>query len=214
MRTDELIQILSTNLKPIERGHLTRSIALAVAAGALAALALALLALGMRPDLHSARAVGYLLLKLAFTLGIAVTSALLLARLVRPGGEEMTPMTVAAIPFGAIVLLAILSIAADPKPHGEAILTGEMWLECLVSIPIIAIVPFALIVWVVRRVAAPTDLPGTGAAAGLVGGGVSAMGYAFHCSEDSVPFVALWYGGTIALCSLAGAMLGRRLLRW
>ena len=93
-------------------------------------------------------------------------------------------------------------------------LVGHMWLECLVSIPIIAVVPFAVLVWAVRRFAAPTDLVRTGALVGLVAGGISAMGYALHCMDDSVPFVALWYGGTIASCTLAGAVLGPRLLRW
>ena len=45
-------------------------------------------------------------------------------------------------------------------------------------------------------------------------GGVSAMAYALHCTDDSLPFVAVWYGGTIVLCTLAGAALGPRLLRW
>jgi hypothetical protein len=90
---------------------------------------------------------------------------------------------------------------------------GDQWLECLLSIPIIAIVPFAAVVWAVRRTA-PTDLVRAGALAGLVAGGVSAAGYALHCTDDSLPFVALWYGGTIALCTFAGAMLGPRLLRW
>lgn len=45
-------------------------------------------------------------------------------------------------------------------------------------------------------------------------GGVSATGYALHCTDDSLAFVALWYGGTIALCTVAGATLGLRLLRW
>jgi len=43
---------------------------------------------------------------------------------------------------------------------------------------------------------------------------MSATGYALHCVDDTVPFVALWYGGTIALCTVAGAALGPRLLRW
>jgi len=43
---------------------------------------------------------------------------------------------------------------------------------------------------------------------------VSAMGYALHCTDDSLPFIAVWYGGTIVLCTLAGAALGPRLLRW
>jgi len=90
---------------------------------------------------------------------------------------------------------------------------GDNWLECLLSIPLIAIVPFAAIIWAVRQ-AAPTDLVRTGALAGLVAGGVSATAYAFHCTDDSLPFVALWYGGTVVLCAIAGAALGPRLLRW
>jgi hypothetical protein len=49
--------------------------------------------------------------------------------------------------------------------------------------------------------------------AGLIAGGMSAMAYALPCTEDSFPFVAVWYGGTIVLCTLAGAALGPRLLR-
>ena len=90
---------------------------------------------------------------------------------------------------------------------------GDNWLECLLSIPLIAIVPFAAIVWAVRQTA-PTDLVRAGALAGLAAGGVSATAYALHCTDDSLPFVAVWYGGTIALCTLAGATLGPRLLRW
>jgi hypothetical protein len=90
---------------------------------------------------------------------------------------------------------------------------GDQWLECLVSIPIIAIVPFAAIISAVRK-AAPTNLVYTGAFSGLVAGGVSAIAYALHCTDDSLPFVALWYGGTIVLCTVAGAILGPRLLRW
>jgi hypothetical protein len=45
-------------------------------------------------------------------------------------------------------------------------------------------------------------------------GAVSATGYALHCVDDSLPFVALWYGGTIAICTLAGALVGPRLRRW
>ncbi len=33
---------------------------------------------------------------------------------------------------------------------------------------------------------------GTAGVAGLVAGSLSAAGYALHCADDSVPFVALW----------------------
>jgi hypothetical protein len=117
------------------------------------------------------------------------------------------------MPFLVIVFLAAISLGFAPSSHWNKMIVGDEWLECLLSIPIIAIVPFAIAIWAVRR-AAPTNLARAGAFAGLIAGGVSAMAYALHCTDDSLPFVAVWYGGTIVLCTLAGAALGPRLLRW
>ena len=122
-------------------------------------------------------------------------------------------MAVVVAPFVAIVLLAAISLAFAPITYWDDMIVGDRWLECLLSIPVIAIVPFAAIIWALRR-AAPTDLVRAGALAGLIAGAVSATGYALHCVDDSLPFVALWYGGTIVICTIAGAMLGPRLLRW
>jgi hypothetical protein len=122
-------------------------------------------------------------------------------------------MTFVAAPFVATVLLAAISLAFAPISHWDSMIVGDRWLECLLSIPVIAIVPFAVIIWALRRMA-PTDLVRAGALGGLVAGAISATGYALHCSDDSLPFVALWYGGTIAICTAAGALLGPRLLRW
>lgn len=214
MRTDELIDMLSTNVEPVKRGQVTRTLGIAVAIGAAGALGSALVALGVRQDLNSPGALGFLLLKLAFTGGVVVVASRFLIRLARPGGERKRRSALALAPFAAIVLLAALSLGSAPRSHWDEMVVHDIWLECLVSIPIIAIVPFAVLVWAVRRFAAPTDLGRTGAFVGLTAGGVSAMGYALHCTGDSLPFIALWYGGTIALCTLAGAMLGPRLLRW
>jgi hypothetical protein len=117
------------------------------------------------------------------------------------------------MPFLFIVIVAAISLGLAPSSHWDKMVRGDEWLECLLSIPIIAIVPFAISIWAVRR-AAPTNLARAGAFAGLAAGGVSAMAYALHCTDDSLPFVAVWYGGTIVLCTLAGAALGPRLLRW
>lgn len=214
MRTDELIDLLSTNVEPVDPHQISRGLGLAVAAGAAASLVAMVLALGVRTDLHEARALTFFLAKLAFTLGVVVVAYVYLTRLARPGGERKTRPALVTLPFAGIVLLAALSLAFAPRAHWEEMIVGDMWLECFVSIPVIAIVPFAFLVWTVRRMAAPTDLVGTGALVGLAAGGVSAMGYALHCTDDTLPFIAVWYGGTIALCTLAGAMLGPRLLRW
>ncbi len=213
MKTDDLIALLSTHVEPADHRQVGRAIGTAVAAGLGATLLLMLLAFGIRTDLASAEALIYLPLKLVFTIAIVILTAITLARLARPGGERRTPLAWAAVPFIAMALLAAVSFTYIPSQHWKGMIIGDQWLECLLSIPIIAILPFAVIVWAVRKMA-PTDLVRTGALAGLAAGGVSATGYALHCTDDSLPFVALWYGGTIVLCTIAGAMLGPRLLRW
>ena len=213
MKTEDLISVLSTGVEPVHRGLVNRSVGVALALGALAALAAVLVGLGVRADLTTPRAVIFLVLKLAFALGTVGAASVYLTRLARPGGERRISIGLAAVPFAAIMLLAAISLGQAPSSHWDKMMMGGQWLECLLSIPIIAVAPFAVIIWAVRK-AAPTNLVRTGAFSGLVAGGVSAVAYALHCTDDSLPFVALWYGGTIVLCTLAGAVLGPRLLRW
>jgi hypothetical protein len=213
MKTDELVEMLSISAKPVDRTSLVRTLSLAGAASGIAALVIACVVFGVRADLMEARALTFLFVKLAFTVGIVGLALVYLTRLARPGGERRTRPFLVALPFLAIIALAAVSLGLAPRSHWDAMILGDEWLECLLSVPIIAIVPFAISIWAVRR-GAPTDLARTGAVAGLVAGGVSAMAYALHCTDDSLPFVAVWYGGTIALCTLAGAALGPRLLRW
>jgi hypothetical protein len=213
MKTDELIQMLSAHVDPVDHRRTVRTIAAAVAAGAAVVLMVAVVVLGLRSGLDDIRSFAPVLLKVAFALALLVPASIFLIRLARPGGERGTSLALLGFPFLAIVLIAAFSLAMAPSAHWSGMVAGRDWLECFVSIPLIAIVPFAFLIWAVRR-AAPTDLARTGAVVGLVAGCLSAAGYALHCVDDSVPFVALWYGGTIALCTFAGWKLGPRLLRW
>jgi hypothetical protein len=213
MKTDDLITLLSTNPEPVDRNAVVRPFWLAIVAGSIVALGLTLVGLGFRSDLIVTRALIFLAVKLAFALAVVALALLYLTKLARPGGEhKISPFLVAA-PFLVIVGLAAISLGSAPRSRWDSMIVGDQWLECLLSIPIIAIVPFAISIWAVRK-AAPTNLVRAGAFAGLVAGGVSAMAYALHCADDSLPFIALWYGGTVVLCTLAGAALGPRLLRW
>ncbi len=213
MKTDDLVALLSTNPELVDRSSVVRTLCVALTAGMVVALGIAFVGLGVRSDLMTTRALGFLIVKVAFAVGIVSLALVYLTRLARPGGERKTPSFLVAMPFLVIVFLAAISLWFAPSSHWDEMIVGDQWLECLLSIPIIAIVPFAISIWAVRR-AAPTNLVRTGAVAGLIAGGVSAMAYALHCTDDSLPFVAVWYGGTILLCTLAGAALGPRLLRW
>ena len=213
MKTDDLITLLSTNLEPVDRKAVSRTLWVALSAGLIAAIGLALAGLGLRSDLTTTRALVFLAVKLAFAIGIVGLAMVYLTRLARPGGERRISPILVVLPFLAIVALAAISLGAAPRSYWDRMIVGDDWLECLLSIPIIAIVPFAISIWAVRQ-SAPTNLVRAGAFAGLIAGGVSAIGYALHCTDDSLPFIAVWYGGTIVLCTLAGAALGPRLLRW
>jgi hypothetical protein len=213
MKTEDFVALLSTNLEPVDRGVVVRTLCLASGAGAIMALGIAFLGLGFRSDMAATRALVFLAVKLAFAIGIVGLAIVYLTRLTRPGGERNISAFLIVAPFLAIVILAAISLGSAPRAHWDRMIVGDQWLECLISIPIIAIVPFAASIWAVRK-GAPTNLVRAGAFAGLLAGGVSAIGYALHCTDDSLPFIAVWYGGTIVLCTLAGAVLGPLLLRW
>lgn len=213
MKTDELVRLLSTNVEVTDTRRVLRELILAVTAGTLAALAIVLVARGVRPDIHDLHALAFLVLKVGLGIGVVAGGSIYLVRLARPGGERtMTPM-VASWPLVAVGLLAAAGLMAAPLWHWRGMAMGDAWVECLMSIPLIAIVPFAAVVWALRRMA-PTDLVRAGAFAGLVAGGISTIGYGLHCMGDSLPFIAVWYGATLLLCTLTGALLGPRLLRW
>ncbi len=213
MKTDDLVEMLSANVDAIDRQQMSRTLAGAVALGAMVALGAALVVLGGRTDIRSDGAMTLLVAKLIFAGAVTGFAFSCLIKLARPGAHRRGWMALVALPFVGIIGLATDSLVEAPLEHWQMLLMGDEWLECVLSIPVIAVVPFALVVWATRQ-AAPTHLRGAGALAGLVAGGLSAIGYALHCTADSLPFVAIWYSGTILLCTLAGAVLGPRLLRW
>jgi hypothetical protein len=213
MKTEELIDVLSTNIEPVDTQKVTRTLQIAILAGLALALITGIAALGVRLDLRDTGAFAFLGLKVAFGVAVTVLGSHYLLKHARPGGEMRSWISLAGVPFVAVMALGGISLMSAPASHWDHMMMGQSWLECLVSIPIIAVVPFAIIMWAVRT-AAPTDLTRTGALAGLVAGGLSAVAYALHCTDDFLPFVALWYGGTIVLCTFAGAALGPRILRW
>jgi hypothetical protein len=213
MRTDDLIDVLSADLAPVDHRRTSRWLSFAIAAGILVVIAIVFGVLGPRPDVTNVASWIPALFKIATTAVVLIPASVYLIRLSRPGGEHGASLALVLLPFAAVITLASLSIAAGSSEHARLALFSDEWIECIVSIPLIAIVPFAVITWVVRQMA-PTDLARTGAFVGLVAGCISAIGYAFHCANDTVPFFAVWYGGTIALCTFAGWKLGPKLLRW
>jgi len=162
----------------------------AVGVGGLVALAAALIILGSRTDMRGGEVIAWVIAKLVFAGVVTVLAFFYLIRLARPGKHWSGCMALVALPFVGIGVLASMSLALAPASHWKTTILDDQWLECHLSITLIAMVPFALVTRPMRE-AAPTNLRRAGVLTGLIAGGLSAAGYALHCTADLVPFVAI-----------------------
>lgn len=213
MKTDQLIDMLSTNVEPVKSGQVSKRLLWALAIGGAASFCVMLATVGLRTAATGGIQVRFLALKLLFMLSVVGIGTALLMKLIRPGQEGRKLFAVIFLPFLAIGFAGIVGLALEPSAAWRQMILGTQMVTCLVCIPLFAIVPFAALIWALRK-GAPTNLKRTGAIAGLVAGALGAAAYAFYCCDDSLPFIALWYGGMVALCAWIGARLGPRLLRW
>ncbi len=213
MKTDQLIDMLSTNVEPVKTGQVWKPLIWALAIGGVASFCVMLATVGLRTEAAGVSHLGFLALKVLFMLSLVGVGTALLIKLIRPGQDGRKLFTFIFLPFLAAGLAGIVALALEPSAAWHPMILGTQWVTCLYCIPLFAIVPFAVLIWALRK-GAPTNLKRTGAIAGLVAGAVGATAYAFHCPDDSLPFIAVWYGAMILLCAWIGARLGPRLLRW
>lgn len=213
MKTDKLIDALSTNLEPVGRGGMGRWLVLALVAGGALTFCMMLATVGPRLGGDNSGHMGFLASKLLFALSVVITGAVFLIRSVHPGQDGRRPILLLSILLLAAGLLGVTALPSGQLADWSRIVFDAQWMTCLCCIPLFTVIPFAALILALRR-GAPTNLRRTGAIAGLVAGAVGAAVYAFHCPQDSLLFIAVWYGVAIAFCASIGALLGPRLLRW
>jgi len=212
MKTDDLIRAMTSDLAPPGPSIETR-FAVAFLPGVVVALALFAVTLGPRADLALVAGDMRFLFKFVVTLLLALCSALLVWRLVRPGAPAR--LQIAALAFVPLVLAAgvLAELFVLPTASWCPKLVGSNGVVCIVSIPLFAL-PMLIAEILALRQGAPTKPALTGVVAGLFAGGVAAAIYAAHCPDDSPLFVALWYSLGIAIVALVGGLAGRLALRW
>lgn len=211
MKTDELIQMLSTRAGPADLQLPRRLVARTILFTLLAATLLSITLMGGASIEN--------MLQSAFWLKVAYAGLLaaLASHLFVNAGKPAVPLTQNIKRLASLVLLAIgLGLAyclAAPLGERLTLITGHSWLACpwliaLVSAPGLAASLISM------RAMAPTQPRIAGFACGIFAGAVSSAGYAIACTESSPTFVALWYSAGILLVGVIGALLGPRVLRW
>ena len=212
MNTSRLIEALSADVGPVRRAPLARTLSWVIVLGAVIAVCVMLATVGPRPGLAEAP-VHFLSLKLLFTMSLAIIGGVVLFSAMHPGRDLRRWSPYLLLPIFLVGAGGVVALALTPLSAWGTMMLGMHWAVCLICIPLFATPPFALLIWALRK-GAPTELSRTGAIAGLVAGSLGAAAYSLHCPDDSLPFVAIWYAGSILLCGIVGKSLGPALLRW
>lgn len=212
MKTNELIRALNADSKTTAMPSLSMwRLALIVAVPLAAAMFFA--TIGPRPDFMVAAQTMRFLFKFVFAATLAVSAFLALRALSMPGiatGRITRWLLTAPVLMAAAVAIELFLI---PSSDWGRRMVGTNWAICLTFIPLIGLGPLAVFIAALKH-AAPTRPTLTGAVAGVLAGGLAAVFYAAHCTDDSPLFVATWYTLAIAALSGLGALIGRFWLRW
>ena len=213
MRTAALIEMLARGPIGARADASGRWLGAAALLGSGVAAAAMLILLGLRPDLGSAARQSMFWLKLAFPTFLALAAFVAAVRLGRPGGRAGTAWLAAGAAMALVWTAAVVQVLAAAPGTRAALVTGSSALPCVASIAALAL-PIGFAALFALRSLAPTRPGVAGGAAGLFAGASAAAIYALHCSEETLPFVAVWYVLGMLVPTLTGVIAGRRLLRW
>ncbi|MGH8802363.1 MAG: NrsF family protein [Casimicrobiaceae bacterium] len=213
MKTDDLIASLARGAGAVEPNAVGRRYGTAIGWGGFGATLAMAIFLGVRPDLHEAAGLPMFWIKLAFPAALFAIALALATRLSRPAMPLGSLPRVLAVPVIAVWVLAAVELVAAPPAQRASLVLGRTWDVCPIFVALLSVPVFIGAFWAMRRLA-PTQLVRAGATCGLVAGALGASIYALHCDEMSAAFLGTWYVIGMLIPTVAGALLGPKLLRW
>ncbi|KJF68422.1 NrsF family protein [Rhizobium nepotum] len=212
-KTDDIIDQLAGDLKPVPAFALERRLALAALPAMGVSLLLMLVILGLRGDMNDALTEVGFWIKSAYNALLALIAFLAVNRLARPDGDSGRIFVWLAVIFAAMAAIALVQLGfAFPEDY-RALILGSSALHCPFLIVAFALPVFLANFGVLRR-SAPADPALAGFVAGIAAGAAGAWVYSWFCTENGMAFVLIWYSLGIFLTGLIGAFAGSRLLRW
>jgi hypothetical protein len=210
VKTDDLIELLVKDLVP---WRFRSILAGAVAGGIIIAAIVFFAAVGFRPDIAEAVKSGRFLFKFVVTVSLAISAIWVTLSVGRPGGSLAHGGVALAIAPALLVGAAVVELLVLPQSQWMAHLVGHNARFCLTLIPLLSIGPLGCLLAALRE-GAPSSPGLAGAVAGLAASGIAATFYAANCTDDSALFVMTWYPIATLIVTIAGCLVGRKLLRW
>ncbi len=212
MKTDDFLSALAADETPPAPAP-GRALLIALAAALIVTAVLFFTAMGPRDDFMTAMGTVRFDFKLVVTLTLAFTGIAVAVRLSQPQPLARGETVLLIVAPALLILAVIAEMIAMPMATWMPRAMGHNRMLCMRYIPLLSLIPTALMLWALRM-GAPSSPWRAGAVAGLIGGGIGAAFYAAACTDDSPLFVALWYTLGIGVMALLGAVAGSRLLRW
>jgi len=210
--TDELVQSLVSDLRPVPRAAIVLRLAIGATAGAVISVVLLMLLIGSRPDLAMVVQSTRFWSKAGYMLATAGISLLVAARLARPGSNTRL-MWLLPIPLLVYLPAAILELIRTEPTNWVPLLLGYGWQLCTWLVLILSI-PIYIGLWWAFRSFAPTRMEAAGAVTGLCASAIAGVVYCLHCPTDTAVFALTWYTLAFAIAAMVGRLLGHRLLHW
>jgi hypothetical protein len=211
VKTDKLIDLLAKDTRP---PWPFRSLLAGAAVGGIAIGAIVFFTeIGLRPDISEALSSGRFLFKFVVTILLALTAIGATLALGRPDGRLARRSLMMAIAPSLLAVAVIFELLVLPQSHWLPRLVGVNATLCLTLIPLLAIGPLVCLLAALRY-GAPSNPGLAGAIAGLAASGIAATFYAAHCNDDSPLFVMTWYLIATLIVTMAGYVIGRRVLKW
>lgn len=212
MRTSQLLDALVADRSP-QSPSLGARFLLALVGGALVSAGLFFAMIGPRADIATAAHTMRFDMKFVDTLALALPSALLAWRLLRPDARPGALVLTFLAPFLLLGAAVAMELTVVPADLWRTRLIGSNAVHCLTIIPVLSIAPLAALL-IAMRGGAPQNPRIAGALAGAAAAGIAATLYASNCPDDSPLFVASWYPLATLITVAVGAVAGDRLLRW
>jgi hypothetical protein len=210
--TDQLVQSLVCDLRPVPRAAIVLRLAIGATVGAATSVFLLMLLIGSRPDLAMVIQSTRFWSKAGYMLATAGISLLVAARLARPGSNTRL-MWLLPIPLLVYLPAAILELIRTEPTNWMPLLLGYGWQLCTWLVLILSI-PIYIGLWWAFRSFAPTRMEAAGAVTGLCASAIAGVVYCLHCPTDTAVFALTWYTLAFAIAAIVGRLLGHRLLHW
>lgn len=211
MKTEDLIRALAADT--VRPRPLQATLMLGLIPSLATALVVVWLTLGFRADLAASLVTPVSAIRIVLTAVLGIAAMRIALLLARPEGRDMARLWPLAVVGAAALGLLAWAYVTTPAEARQMATVGKTITVCLVTIPLLSILPVASVLYALRQ-GATTAPARAGFVAGLAGSGLSAAIYALHCTEDSPLFYVTWYGLAIMGVTLVSTLIGARVLRW